>query len=80
MEHKSDGDTNCNWQVQHSHQRICTRTEGLGNKGTIRDQPNYCIIEIGQNTEKSPGDLRRLVTEILVKDHQLKLRGKLANN
>ena len=28
-------------------------------------------IEIGQNTEKSPGDLRRLaVTQTLVKDHQ----------
>ena len=32
---------------------------------------NYCIIEIGQNTEKSPGDLRRLaVTQTPVKDHQ----------
>ncbi len=26
----------------------------------IRDHPNYSIIKIGQNTEKSPGDLRRL--------------------
>ena len=24
------------------------------------DHPNYSIIENGQNTEKSPGDLRRL--------------------
>ena len=32
------------------------------------------IIENGQNTEKSPGDLRRLaVTQFLVKDHQLTL-------
>ena len=23
------------------------------------DHPNYCLIKIGQNTEKSPGDLRR---------------------
>ena len=26
------------------------------------DPPYHWIIEIGQNTEKSPGDLRRLVT------------------
>ena len=30
--------------------------EGLGNKRTSRDDPNYCIIEIAQNTEKSPRD------------------------
>ena len=35
------------------------------------DHPNYYIIENGQNTEKSPGDLRRLaVTQTPVKDHQ----------
>ena len=36
--------------------------------------PNYSIIENGQNTEKSPRDLRRLaVTQTPVKDHQLML-------
>ena len=35
-------------------------TGGFGNKGTSGDHPNYIIIKIGQNTEKSPGDLRRL--------------------
>ena len=36
------------------------------------DHPNYIIIENGQNTEKSPGDLRRLdVTQTPVKDHQM---------
>ena len=45
---------------------------GLGNKRTSGDHPNYSIIEIGQNTEKIPGDLRKLVvTETPVKDHQL---------
>ena len=40
------------------------------------------IIENGQNTEKSPGDLRRLaVTQSPVKDHQLTLIWKtLMNN
>ena len=38
------------------------------------DHPNFYIIENGQNTEKSPGDLRRLaVSQTQVKDHQLKL-------
>ena len=35
------------------------------------------IIKIGQNTEKNPGDLRRLaVTKTPLEDHQLKLIGK----
>ena len=35
------------------------------NERTSGDHPNYSIVEIGQNTEKSPGDLRRLaVTQI----------------
>ena len=38
------------------------------------DHPNYCIIEIVQNTEKSSGDLRRLVVpQTLVRNHQLTL-------
>ena len=46
------------------------------------DYPNNSIIENGQNTEKSPGDLRRLaVTLSPVKDHQLTLMWKtLMNN
>ena len=35
------------------------------------DHLNYSIIENGQNTEKSPGDLGRLaVSQTSVKDHQ----------
>ena len=42
---------------------------GLGNKRTCEDHPNYYITENGHNTEKSPGDLRRLaLTQIPVKD------------
>ena len=53
---------------------IGTKTGGLGNKRASGNNPNYCIIEVGQNTEKSPEGLRRLaVTEILVKDHQVTL-------
>ena len=41
------------------------------------DHPNDSIIENGQNTEKSPGDLRRLaVTQTPVKNHQLTMMWK----
>ena len=51
---------------------IVTGTGGLGNKSMSRDYPNYSIIEMSQNTEKSPGDLRRLaITKTTVKNHQL---------
>ena len=50
--------------------------KGPGRFGSWRpsgDHPNS-IIENGQNTEKSPGDLWRLaVTQSPVKDHQLML-------
>ena len=38
---------------------VTHETGGLGNKRTSRDRPNDSIIESGQNTEKSPRDLRR---------------------
>ena len=60
MEHESVGDTNCNWSSWSSHQRIDIKTRGLGNNRTSEDHPNYSIVEISQNTEKSPGDLKRL--------------------
>ena len=77
MEHKSDGDTSCNWCTRYSHQKIGTETGGLGNKRTSGDHLNYNIVEIGQNTEKSPGDLKRLaVTQTPVRKHQLTWSGK----
>ena len=43
---------------------------------TSGDHPNYCIIKIVQNTEKSPGDLKRLaVAQSPVKNHLLALAG-----
>ena len=45
----------------------------VGNRRTNRDYPNNSI-EIGENTEKSPEDLRRLtVTQTPVKEHQVTL-------
>ena len=60
VEHESDDYTNCNWGSWYSHQRIGKRTGGPGNNGMNGDHPNYSIIEIGQNTEKSPVDLKKL--------------------
>ena len=46
--------------------------EDLEVSGRGRDYPNDSIAEDGQNTETSPGDLRRLaVTQTPVKNHQL---------
>ena len=74
MEHDGDGDTNydwCTWKI------ISKGAEGLENKRTSRDHPDCNIIKIGQNTETSPGDLRRLaITQTPVKDPQLTLLRK----
>ena len=54
--------------------RSGTGNGGLRNKRMIGDHPNYNIIKIGPNTDKSPGDLRRFpVTQIPREDHQLML-------
>ena len=37
---------------------VTIRTGGLGNKRTSGVLPKYKIVEIGQNTKKSPGDLK----------------------
>ena len=74
MEHESNGDNSCNWCAQYSHQKIGTKTGVRGNKRVSGDHPNYSIVKIGQNTTKSPRDLKRLaVTQIIEKNHQLTL-------
>ena len=43
----------------------------------IKETRPSSIVKIGQNTEKSPGDLNRLaITQTPVKAHQLKLARK----
>ena len=71
MEHESDGDNNYNWCARYSYQKISKETRGLGKKRTRGDRPHNSIVEIGQNTEKSPGNLRRLaVTQTPVNELQ----------
>ena len=73
VEHERDNYTTCNWCSWYSHQMISTRTAVFGNNRTVGDCLNYSIIEISQNTEKSPGDFKRLaVTQPSEKSHQLK--------
>ena len=70
MEHEGGGDTNFNWCTWNDPQRL----RGVGNRRMSGDHLNYSIVEVGQNTEKSPGVLRRLaVSQTLVKDYQLTL-------
>ena len=77
MEQEGDIDTNCNWGAGNNLQRNGKATGRLGNKRTSRDHPDYSIIKIDQNIEKSSGDLRKLaVSQTPVKNHQLTLVGK----
>ena len=77
MEHEGNNYTNSDWCSWCSRQMIIKGTGGLGSWWMSGDYPNYNIFENGQNTEKSPGDLRRLaVTQTPVKDHQQTLVGK----
>ena len=46
----------------------------LGNNRTSRDHPDYNIIKIGQNIEKSPGDL---LSQTHLRNHQLKMTRKI---
>ena len=49
---------------------LIQRLEDLKMTGRVTgDHLNNCIIEIEQNTEKSPGHLRFAVTQTPVKDH-----------
>ena len=74
LEYESDDYTYCKWRSWYNHGRIGKGTGGYRNKRTNGDHPKYFIIDIGQNTEKRPGDLRRLaVTQNSVKDHLLTL-------
>ena len=55
-----EGDTSCNWCTWNDSQRIGKGTGRLRNPKTSRDPSDYSITKIGQNTELSPGDLKRL--------------------
>ena len=62
-------------------QRLERRLEQLELRRQNRGHPNYSIVEISQNTEKCPGDLKRLaVPQTPVKDNQFILKWKTHSN
>ena len=78
MENECDGDTNCNLHTRNGPQRRGKKAERIGNWGINQDHPNYCTVEIGQITEKSPVDQWRFaVTKTQVKDHQQTLKWRI---
>ena len=72
MEHEEDDDTSCNRCARYNHQRNGKGTRRIRNKYTVGGHLNDIAFKIGQDTKKSPEDLRRfVVTQTPVKDHQL---------
>ena len=70
MEHEGEGDTNCNWCTWKDPQRFNKGAGRVENQRMSQDHPNYSIVKIGHNTEKSLGDLKWLaVTQTPMKDH-----------
>ena len=77
VEHEGEGYANGSWCTWHSPQTLEKRNERVENWRSNRGHLDFSIVEIGQITEKSPGDLKILVvTQPLVKDSQLMLVGK----
>ena len=74
IEPKGDDDSNDNWWTRNSPQMFGKGAGSVGNKRMNRDHRNYSIVKICENTEKSPGDLRRLADpQTPFKNHQLTL-------
>ena len=62
VEHERDGDTNCSWCIWNDPQRLRKGSGRVWNQDESRPEWSWfiLIVEICQNTEKSPGNLRRL--------------------
>ena len=60
MENEGDGGTNCNWCTWNNKRMIDKGTGRLGNERANVNYLDNSIIDISQNTEESPGDLRRV--------------------
>ena len=61
LEHEGDGDnsncwhTNC-WHTKNNPKGLGKETGGVGNQMKNQDHTEHNIVEIGWNTQKSPGD------------------------
>ena len=56
-EHEDETDALCNWHIWNDPERFEKGTGRVGNQRMDQDHTNYSIVDIGQNTEKSAGDL-----------------------
>ena len=71
MEHEDDGATNCSWCAWNDPQILGKGAERFRNRRTSYDHQNCDIVGVGSNTEKIPGDLRRItITQTPVKYNQ----------
>ena len=61
MEDEGDGDTNYNCCTRNGPHRLRKGTGTSVYQGKDRDYLNYNIIEIDQNIEQSPGDLKKIM-------------------
>ena len=63
MEHEIDGNTNSDWcTLKQSPKDLKRDSKNFEMRGQVGTKQNYCIIKIGRNTEKSPGNLSRLLS------------------
>ena len=60
VEHEGNSDTNYNWCTWNGPQRLGKEDGRVRNQRTSRNYPNYRIVEVGPNTERSDGDLLSL--------------------
>ena len=72
MEHEGDDYINRDWCIRYSNWRAFKGLQDLEVGERVETIQTKSLIKNGQNTEKSPGDWRRLA----VKDHQLTLMCK----
>ena len=73
MEHKGDSDPDYKWWPQNDPQRLGKEDRSVGNRRMSWVYPNHSIVEVSQNTEKSPGDEELALIQIPLKDDQLTL-------
>ena len=60
MEYERDGDTDFNKYTRNNPKRHGKGTGTLVKKQTSENHPNFSIIKINENTEKSPGAMWKL--------------------
>ena len=69
---ESDGYTICDWCTWKSPQRLKKQTSRTENQRKNLDHPDYSIVEISQDPEKSLGEPRRVaVTQTPIKACQV---------